>query len=344
MEMTQYIPTFLVSFLLCTAFIVILLHVFRNAYPESVRKEARHQSARSVSRFGGIACIVSSMVLIVVHPYLVLTYSWWGILIISSAILFFGVVDDLREISWQKQLLFQVIIGIIAFIFHIRFTSLHIPFYETMFLDSGRFALGISCILTVLWIIVVMNAINWSDGLDGICGAISCIAFATIFFVSLYPEVNQPPIAIYAITLVGVSLAFLIFNVYPAKIFAGTSGSWFFGFSLAALAIFSGTKVATAILVLIIPLIDAMWVIFERFITGNSLFKADTRHLHHRLQKIGWSTGLIASMYTLVTIVIAYITLHIRAQEKIAFFAALLSLFIFFFYWVHRSSKMIVKV
>ena len=340
MDVTLYIQPFITSFLLCSFFIFALLRVFRHIHVSNVRVEKRHDSARArVSRFGGVACIFATFITLLFDSHLILTYSWWGIMLVSVAILIFGIMDDIVELSWQKQLLFQVLLGCIAFLFHIRLTSLKIPFHDAIFLDVGGVYMMISCLLTIAWILFVMNAINWSDGLDGICGGISCIAFATIFFVSLYPEVNQPPMAIYAISLVGASLAFLIFNFYPARIVAGTSGAWFFGFSLASLAIFSGTKIATAILVLIIPLIDALWVMFERFVSGTSLFQADMRHLHHRLQKIGWSTQKISLFYYGATMSIAAVALHINAYQKVLFLVVLFIAVALFFLWIQRVSK-----
>ncbi len=133
-----------------------------------------------------------------------------------------------------------------------------------------------------------MNAMNWLDGLDGLAGGVGFIGAITLFFLSISNLVNQSPLGIISIILAGAILGFLIFNFYPAKIFMGTSGSMFLGFILAVLAIFSGGKIATALLVMGFPILDAVWVIAQRIKSGKSPFKGDARHLHYKLLEKGW--------------------------------------------------------
>ncbi|EKE25470.1 MAG: undecaprenyl-phosphate alpha-N-acetylglucosaminyltransferase [uncultured bacterium] len=163
-----------------------------------------------------------------------------------------------------------------------------------------------------------MNAMNWVDGMDGVSGVITLVAIITIFFLSLKPEVNQPPIGIVTAALAGSLVAFLIYNYNPARIMAGTSGSMFMGFILAVLAIFAGAKIATTLMVLAIPIIDALWVLGERIYLKKSIFEADQRHLHFRLLKIGWSVRKIFLFYFLTTSVIAVLALRMRSIGKIA--------------------------
>jgi UDP-GlcNAc:undecaprenyl-phosphate GlcNAc-1-phosphate transferase len=118
---------------------------------------------------------------------------------------------------------------------------------------------------------------------------IAGIGAVVIFLLSLTPQVMQTPTAFLAITLAGALLGFLILNFYPAKIFLGESGSTFAGFMLAVLAIVSGGKIATAVLVMGIPLLDALWVILQRISNKQSIFAGDRRHLHFRLLDIGFS-------------------------------------------------------
>jgi UDP-GlcNAc:undecaprenyl-phosphate GlcNAc-1-phosphate transferase len=112
---------------------------------------------------------------------------------------------------------------------------------------------------------------------------------------------------------------------------AGTSGAMFMGLALAILAIFSGTKIATAILVLVIPIVDFIWVISDRIKNKQSIFKPDNNHLHHKLLEIGWSQKKIALHYYIITIIIALIALNTRTIGKsiMMFVASLIMLFIF---------------
>jgi len=134
---------------------------------------------------------------------------------------------------------------------------------------------------------------------------------------SLNPEVNQPPVGIIAVILAGAVLGFLIFNFYPAGIMAGTSGAMFMGFALAALAIFAGTKIATALLIMAIPIIDVFWVMGERIKAGDSIFKSDTRHLHRKLMELGWTQRKIALFFYAVTFLIAVVALNTRTIGKL---------------------------
>lgn len=301
------------------------------------RTDDRHAHRKDILRFGGVALVVSFLITLVSNTAIVLTPSWWGVIIASMLILVVGLWDDIRELSWKIQLVAQVVAGSIAFFFGIRLISFTNPFGGALFFDSG-WMIGISFAVTIVWIVAVMNAVNWADGIDGLCGGVSFIGFLTIFFLSLRPEVNQPPVAIFAVILAGASLGFLAFNFYPAKIFAGTSGSWFLGFMLAVLAVFSGTKIATAVLVLLLPLLDAAWVIFNRFYSGVSIFAPDTRHLHYRLQELGWSSQFIALFFYSVTIGIAVIALHTNAFEKMIVFISIVFIALVFFIYIQKQT------
>lgn len=336
MDVSFYLLPFLTSFFLAIVCIVLLQAIFWRWGSIGNRQESRHIHQKGILRFGGVALVVSFLVTLFLNDRLVLTTSWWGVIIVSVLILIVGLWDDIREISWKIQLVVQLLAGGIAFAFGIRMVSLANPFGGAVFFDSGLL-LGVSFILTLMWILVVMNAVNWADGIDGLCGGLAFIGFVTIFFLSLRPEVNQPPVAIFSLALAGSSLGFLAFNFYPAKIFAGTSGAWFLGFMLAVLALFSGTKVATAILVLALPLLDACWVIFERFHSGVSIFIPDQRHLHHRLRKLGWSSHTITLFFYGVTIIIATIALHTNAIEKMSTLFAVVIFILIFFVWVKKQ-------
>lgn len=337
MDVLFYLSPFLISFFLAVTCIFLLRIVLFNGNVIDSRKGERHIHKNGTLRFGGVAIIISFLVTLFLNEYLVLTSAWWGIIIVSLLILMIGLWDDIREISWKSQLMAQLLAGSIAFFFGIRLLSVTNPFGGGIFFDSG-WLLGLSFLLTIVWFLVVMNAINWADGVDGLCGGVSFIGFATIFFLSLRPEVNQPPVAIFSLALAGSSLGFLVFNVHPAKIFAGTSGSWFLGFTLASLALFSGTKVATAVSVLALPLLDAVWVISDRIRSGVSVFSPDQRHLHYRLRNLGWSPHAITWFFYSITIATAVIASHVDAQGKMIILSFLTVSITIFFFWIRRKA------
>ena len=253
---------------------------------------------------------------VLINRDLFITMEIYGLLASSLILLVVGLWDDLREILWKIQLFFQVAVSVLIFVVGIRIYYITNPFTGGIFnMDTSWMVLA-SIFLVVFWILVIINSINWLDGIDGLSGGVTLISAATIFFLSLKSEVNQPPIAIICAIFLGTVLGFLVFNFYPAKIMAGTSGSMFMGFMLASLAIIAGTKIATAILVLAVPIIDFLWVIWERIRDGQSIFKSDSRHLHYKLLKIGWTKRKIVLSYCMVTATIAVVALNTRAIGK----------------------------
>lgn len=275
----------------------------------------RHINRGNAFRVGGIAMIIAFNLSILLNPDLVISIQLFGVMAASMGILVIGAWDDVREVFWKTQFFYQVAAAIVVFIFGLRVYGLTNPFGGAIHLTAG-IGVIVSIFLVVFWIVLMINSMNWLDGIDGLSGGISFIGAITIFILSLRPEVNQPPVAILALILSGVTLSFLIFNFYPSIVIAGTSGSMFMGFALAALAIFAGTKVATAILVLSLPIIDFAWVIGERIRRGKSIFKADRNHLHYKLMELGWSQRKIALYFYSITIMLAIVALNTRVIGK----------------------------
>lgn len=333
MGIAFYLQPFFSAFL-ASVVIIFLLRDFR----KRCRRDDLQQGRRKgISRLGGVALIGSFLVALLINDRLVFTTSWWGVIAVSVLVLGIGLWDDIRDLSWQTQLFAQFLVAGTALSFGIRILSLTNPFGGAVFFDSG-WLVPAGFVLTVVWIVAVMNAVNWADGVDGLCGGVSFIGFVTVFLLSLRPEVNQPPVAILSLTLAGSSLGFLLFNFHPAKIFAGTSGSWFLGSMLAILAIFAGTKIATALLILSLPLLDAAWVIFDRWRSGASVFVADRRrHLHHRLLSLGWSPSRIAVFFYAITASVAAVALNTRTLGKSITIAIVATITFVSFVWLRKK-------
>ena len=196
-------------------------------------------------------------------------------------------IDDFRGLSPYLRLLMQFFAGLILFFSGISLTGLPNPL-------GGEFVLVpvLSALVTVIWVVLVMNTFNWIDGLNGLPSGLSTIAALVIFSLSIRQgihAVDQTVVSTMALVVASVCLVFWFFDFYPAKILMGDTGSMFLGYALAAMAIISGGKIATAFLVLGIPILDAIWVILRRIFSGNSPFKGDLQHFHHRLMYAGLS-------------------------------------------------------
>lgn len=333
-----FLTPFLIAFSLAAGLILffILTPLFQRAI---WRFGKRHSLKKTVSRLGGVAMILAFAFTFFFDPHLVITREFYGLLLGSFFIFVFGLWDDLNELGWKIQVFFQAALAMLIFIFGMRIMALTNPFGGTWIFPYSDFVLP-GFLILFIWIFLVMNAMNWLDGVDGVCGGVALITFVTIFLLSLKPEVYQPPIAIIAVIGIGVTLGFLVFNIYPARILAGTSGSMFLGFLIAVLAIVAGTKIATALLVLSLPVADAIFVVWQRFRDGVPITEPDKRHLHYKLMSLGWSEQHIAGFFFGVTAVIAVIALNTRTLGKFTALLLMLGLIFFLLFMVDRQTRM----
>lgn len=329
-----YLTPFLSSFLISVFLIFVIKYLSDKFFAgkQKNRKENRHIHKKNISRWGGIAVCISFLLVIFLDKNLVLTKDIWGILTGSFLLFVVGIWDDLREISWKKQLFFQILAIFLIFIFGVKIYSISNPLGGVIIFNN-LWWIGLGIGVAALWSVILMNSMNWFDGIDGLSMGIYFIGLISLFFLSLKPEVNQPPVGIMSMALAGAVLGFLIFNFPPAKIMAGSSGIFFTGFVVASLSVFAGTKIATTLLVLFVPLIDFFWVIGHRLFGSKPIFGADKNHLHHKLLNIGWSQKKINTFFYLITIAVAVAALNIRGGEK--FLAmVLLVMGMLIFYWV----------
>jgi UDP-GlcNAc:undecaprenyl-phosphate GlcNAc-1-phosphate transferase len=150
---------------------------------------------------------------------------------------------------------------------------------------------------TIFWLMGMMNTVNWLDGLDGLAAGVAAILSAVLAF-HMYRE-GQHSVALLPLALLGATLGFLPYNFHPAKVFMGSSGSFFLGFAVGALGIMAGAKMATVLLVMGIPILDVAWLIFDRWRRGRSPLIGDRSHLHFRLLDLGLSQRQIVLLYYL---------------------------------------------
>ena len=339
-----YLKPFLLALILSIVLTKALI-VFGKKYLDKIKKKEEKDFSSSsffsvareknITRFGGIAVIASFLLAIFLSGDLVFDDLKWGIVASSLVILFFGVFDDLKNLSWKKQLLGQIIVVLIMIYTGLNVDYIANPFGGPEFrLDVLQYSVFniqyslLGSLFILFWIVGFMNVMNWLDGLDGLAGGVGFIGVITLFFLSISNLVNQPPLGIISIALAGAILGFLFFNFYPAKIFMGTSGSMFLGFILAVLAIFSGGKIATALLIMGFPILDAVCVMVQRIKAGESIFKGDARHLHYKLLKKGWSQRKVVLFIYLICLSFGFSAIVFQSFGK---FLALAVLFVFFY-------------
>ena len=190
--------------------------------------------------------------------------------------------------------------------------------------------------LTVFWFMGMINTVNWLDGLDGLAAGVSAIV-AAFLAIHMIRE-GQLSVALLPLALLGATLGFLPYNFNPAKIFMGSSGSYFLGWALAALGIMGGAKVATVLLAMGLPIMDVAWLIYHRWKRGDKPESIGRDHLHHRLLDIGFTQRQIVLAYYAWCIIFgtAALVLENRLYKLIAmivlFGAALILL-----YWASKQ-------
>jgi len=236
-----------------------------------------------------------------------------------------GLLDDVFELRARWQFLgYLVIAAIIIFVAGIR-----IDFVNSPFDGDGviKLALPIAIGLTLFWIVGMNVALNFIDGLDGLAAGVSAIAAITMGGIALLPQVNEPFVAWMEFALAGAAAGFLLFNFHPAKLFLGTTGVTFIGTMLAVLSIFGTAKVAAALLVLGVPIIDTFYVLARRAIRGQAPFAPDRGHFHHRLLDVGLSHSQAVLLIYALTIAFGAVALVTSGRDQVMSFLALVLLF-----------------
>ncbi len=173
-------------------------------------------------------------------------------------------------------------------------------------------------LVALIWIVASINFVNWAKGLDGQLPGIVVVSAIIIGILSLrfVDDPTQWPVIVLAFILAGAYLGFLPFNFYPQKIMPGYGGGALAGYFLAVLAILSGAKFATAILVLGIPMLDAVYTIARRLYRHRSPVWGDRGHLHHKLMDLGWGKRRIAVFYWAVSAALGALALNLNSRQK----------------------------
>lgn len=237
----------------------------------------------------------------------------------------FGLWDDRYESKPHYKLFWQILLASLMYAIGYRVLYLTNPLGESFIL--GRLAYP----ATVLWYLIVLNAINLIDGMDGLASGITAIVSAVLLVVGCR-EGNILVISISAMLLAG-CLAFLRYNFYPARIFMGETGAMFIGLNIAAISTagssqFKGITSMTLMIpltALAIPLIDVVLAVFRR-IWGGHIFRADKAHIHHTMLDFGFSQRTISIIVYIVTLLFGLIAIGFSFSSKKILFSVLLGL------------------
>jgi UDP-GlcNAc:undecaprenyl-phosphate GlcNAc-1-phosphate transferase len=229
-----------------------------------------------------------------------------------------GLVDDVLELRarWQFLGLLTVAAVIVA-------AGIHIDFVNDPLSDRlVELAVPVAVAFTMFWIVGMNVALNFIDGLDGLAAGVAAIAALTLGGLALLPQVSEPFVAWMSFALAGAIAGFLLFNFHPARLFLGTTGVTFLGTMLAVLSIFGTAKVAAALLVLGVPIIDTFYVLVRRTLSGQPPFAPDRGHFHHRLLDVGLTHQQAVLLIYALTALLGSLAFMTSGRGQIASFVA----------------------
>ena len=303
-----------------------------------VPKDGRRVHDHPIPRMGGLAIFLGFVLSVLLFVNMSLPVM--GLLLGAVIIAVLGAVDDIVSLSPLVKLAGQILAAVVAIRCGLVFDTISNPnfFSQDAFIQIG----SLSVPLTLLWIVGCTNAVNLIDGLDGLAVGVSAISSLTMFVVSLY--VATPVVSILLAALVGACVGFMPFNLNPAQIFMGDVGSQLLGFILSTVSIlglFKFHAIVTFIvpvLALAVPLTDTTFAFFRRIAHGQSPFKADRGHLHHRLLAMGMNQKQavaviygISALLGLVAVLITGDGLHIRLICLVLALAVSVTVWVFVF-------------
>ena len=289
------------------------------------RPEARRVNTSPIPRGGGLAVAAAFIVVAAVSlsvnmatgrlpvPFSLDDQAVAALIVGGAAAAALGAIDDLLDLRARWQFLGQIALGVFAVALGISIGFIANPLGGPVI----RFDGAIAAAFTIFWIVGMINSINFIDGLDGLSSGIAFIAAVTLGLISLTSGVGQPLVAVLCFTLAGALLGFLRWNLHPASIFIGTSGVQFVGYTLALLSILGTAKVAVALLVLGVPIIDTFWIIVRRLSERRSPFSPDRGHIHHRLLDLGLSHRQTVFVIYGICLVLAVMALLLSGVDQL---------------------------
>lgn len=309
----RYIVSFILAFLIVYFIIPALIKVsFKYSFTDKPTKRKKH--GREIPLCGGLAMFIGFFITyFLVNSYTQLEEKMW---IFSGALLILsiGLIDDAfktrgKEFPIYPRLIIQLLAAFIIFKSGIVFRGFMNPFTEVYI----SLSMPMQFMLTMTWIFGVTTVINWSDGMDGLAGGLSFIS--SITFAGAAIILNQSESVSMSLIVSGVTLGFLLYDKYPAKVFMGDSGANFLGFILSIIALDGAFKQATLmslfipILALAVPIFDNIFVIIKRFRNGKPVYQADRSQIHYRLEAKGFTPKQVVTYINMVSLAFSIISI-----------------------------------
>lgn len=282
--------------------------------------------ARPMPLVGGVAVVggmVAGVVFLTQHaPQFVPSLTpaqWWAIGGALFVLLVGGVIDDRWNISPSRQIIAPIIATLVLIAAGFSIREVTHPFGGIFVISSAV----VSVALTAVWLMGMMYSTKLLDGLDGVTSGMTIIGALMVFALTHTARFWEPSVGALALIVAAAFFGFLLYNVTPARAFLGEGGSLIAGLLLALLAILSGSKIATALMVMAIPVFDVVRVMITRIVRGRSPFVGDQLHLHHLLVRVGVDARLVVLGYWGVGALCGVLALALSTIGKILLLALL---------------------
>jgi UDP-GlcNAc:undecaprenyl-phosphate/decaprenyl-phosphate GlcNAc-1-phosphate transferase len=239
----------------------------------------------------------------------------------ALALVLTGIWDDKKDRSPYIRLFINFVIALFVIQAGITIPFITNPMGGILHLDKIIFlTIPLSSIVALIWIVWTTNIVGWSGGVDGqLPGFVSICALVIglLALRSIPTDLSQLTVVYLSFLTAGAYLGFLPFNFYPQKIMPGYGGKTLAGFLLAILSLLSSSKLGTALLVLSVPMIDAVWIMVRRLFSGRSPVFASNQHLHHLLLSLNWDKRKIAFFYWFISALAGVAALTLNSKQKI---------------------------
>ena len=293
-----------------------------------VPKDARRMHKVPIPRLGGLAIFLGFIISMLL--FCPLDDQMKGILLGSVIIVVMGIIDDITPLRAGLKFIVQIFAALIPIYYGVQITCISNPniFSDHLYWDFGWLSIPI----TVVWIVGLTNAVNLIDGLDGLAIGVSSISALTMLVIAIL--VAEPQVAIVMAALVGACIGFMPYNMNPAKIFMGDTGSTFLGYILACITIqglfkfYAVISFVVPFLILGLPIFDTMFAIIRRISHGQNPMAPDRSHVHHRLIDMGLNQKQAVAVLYVISAILGLSAVVLATSGEIRAILCLLALVI----------------
>lgn len=350
MHFLYFLATFLLSIIFTYGTKCIMK---RLKIVDRIKTAERKIHKKTVPLGGGVGIFVSFFLIIFLALFVfhdigvdIVPRYIWGLFIGGLILLIGGILDDKYTYKARYQIIFPILAAITVISFGIGPHEVTNPFGNGVLrLDEIQIPIDglgtwvvLADIVVFFWLMGMMFTTKFLDGLDGLVAGIVTIGALMIFFLSRQAAWYQPEVALLSIVFAGACLGFLVWNWHPAKIFLGEGGSLFTGFLLGSLAVISGGKIATTLLVVAVPMLDVVRVVIRRIQKRQPFYVGDNEHLHFKLLHSGLSQKQAVLLLYTISFSFGITTLFLQSSQKMIALMFLLVLMLLMGVWFSRKE------